>query len=86
MRNFGAEEVGEDEAGEEDPHVWMDPTQIAAALPDLATLLGAVDPTNLQAYERSAKAYAAELHGVDNELRRDAADGAGGRPRARHLP
>ena len=70
-RDFGAEEVGEEEAGEEDPHVWMDPTQIAGALPDLADLLSALDPANLRAYERNAKTYATELRTVDNELRQD---------------
>jgi len=74
LRSFGAEDVGGDEeAGEIDPHVWMDPTQIAAALPALADRLGELDPANASLYRRNAKAYAEQLAGVDRELAKIAA-------------
>ena len=45
-------------AEERDPHVWMDPTLIAAALPALATALGEADPDRAEAYGDRAAAYA----------------------------
>ena len=73
LRSFGAGDVGGEEAGEIDPHVWMDPTQIAAALPALADRLGELDPANASVYRRNAKAYAEELAGVDRDLAKAAA-------------
>ena len=55
-------------AGSEDPHVWMDPTQIEAALPDLADALAEVDPADSAAFERRAAAYGKQLAGLDAEL------------------
>lgn len=58
-------------AGEsEDPHVWLDPTEIEAALPALAEALGEVSPEHAEAYSRRADEFAAELAGLDAELSR----------------
>ena len=74
LRTFSAGDVGgAEEAGEIDPHVWMDPTQVEAALPALAERLGELDPANAARFRRNARAYADELAGVDRELARDAA-------------
>jgi ABC-type Zn uptake system ZnuABC Zn-binding protein ZnuA len=62
----------EDEAGDEgggDPHVWMDPTRTATALPSLAGALADVDPANADEYRHQADRYAAELERLDSELR-----------------
>jgi zinc/manganese transport system substrate-binding protein len=70
-----AEEPGEehaeeeDEHGADDPHVWMDPTRVAAALPSLADALAEVDPNHAADYRRRAKAFAERLEGLDRELR-----------------
>lgn len=61
-------------AGERDPHVWMDPTRVAAALPRVADALAEADPGNAEAYRRRAAAYADELDRLDRELRRTLAD------------
>lgn len=53
-----------------DPHVWMDPTRVARALPALAEDLGDVDPGAAPQYARAADAYVAELRRLDDELRR----------------
>ena len=57
-------------AGEEDPHVWMDPTRIATQLPELAEELARADPESEAAYRDRAAAYARRLTALDRELRR----------------
>ena len=52
----------------EDPHVWMDPSRTAQALPALADALAEADPDNADAYRRRAGAYADELNAVDAEV------------------
>jgi zinc/manganese transport system substrate-binding protein len=58
------------EEGGADPHVWMDPTRVAAALPSLAEALASADPDGAGRYSRAAREYAAELRRLDRELRR----------------
>jgi ABC-type Zn uptake system ZnuABC Zn-binding protein ZnuA len=53
-----------------DPHVWMDPTRLAAAAPGLARALAEADPPDAAAYERRARAYAKRMGALDAELRR----------------
>jgi ABC-type Zn uptake system ZnuABC Zn-binding protein ZnuA len=72
VRSFAEQEVGSEEAGEEDPHVWMDPSEIASAIPDLTGALTALDPSDAQEFERNAKRYEAELRRLDAELRQEA--------------
>lgn len=64
----GAQAGGEDEPGG-DPHVWMDPTRVAQALPSLADALAKADPAGAAGYRARAEAYAAELRELDRELR-----------------
>ena len=52
----------------DDPHVWMDPTRVAAALPALADALAEADPDHAAGYGSRAAAYAAELETLDGEL------------------
>ena len=54
----------------DDPHIWMDPTLVAAALPGLATALGDADPDHARAYRRRAAAYGRRLDTLDSELAR----------------
>jgi zinc/manganese transport system substrate-binding protein len=61
------------EEGGSDPHVWMDPTRVAAALPSLAEALAEVDADGESVYRRAADDYAAELRRTDRELRRELA-------------
>ncbi|MGZ5356648.1 MAG: metal ABC transporter substrate-binding protein [Solirubrobacterales bacterium] len=51
-----------------DPHVWMDPARVAAALPALAAALAEADPAHAAGYRRRANLYAAELTALDAEL------------------
>jgi zinc/manganese transport system substrate-binding protein len=71
----GEHAVEEEHAGEEeheggsgDPHVWMDPTRVAAALPALADALAQADPEHADGYRQRAKDYAAELQALDAEI------------------
>jgi zinc/manganese transport system substrate-binding protein len=63
-----ADHVGTTASSPRDPHVWMDPTRVAAAAPALARALARVDPAGGRRYARRARAYAASLHGLDREL------------------
>jgi zinc/manganese transport system substrate-binding protein len=56
------------DAGEDDPHVWLDPLAIEAALPDLADALAEVDPEHAEDYRQRARGYANELERLDQEL------------------
>jgi ABC-type Zn uptake system ZnuABC Zn-binding protein ZnuA len=65
------EEEEDDHAHEEgslDPHVWMDPTQIEAALPALADALAEISPENAAAFEERADEYTVQLAQLDGEL------------------
>ncbi|MDP9228591.1 MAG: metal ABC transporter substrate-binding protein [Actinomycetota bacterium] len=57
-----------DEEGGLDPHVWMDPTRVAAAVPALADALAQADPEHAAGYRARAARYAAELAALDIEV------------------
>ena len=56
------------EEGGDDPHVWMDPTRVAEALPSLADVLADADPDHANEYRRRAREYERELRTLDREL------------------
>lgn len=56
------------EHGAGDPHVWMDPTRMAAAAPRLADMLAKADPGNADAYRQRAREHADRLRALDSEL------------------
>lgn len=57
---------GEEDA--RDPHVWMDPTRVAEALPSLADALGEVDPGAADGYRERARRYSRRLRSLDRGL------------------
>lgn len=59
---------GEPAHGEFDPHVWMDPTTLAEALPALADAMAELDPDGAELYARRAREYAAGLRTLDRDL------------------
>ena len=59
----------EHDHGEFDPHVWMDPTLVAAWTVDIAEALGEVDPEHGADYARRAAELADELHEIDVWIR-----------------
>ena len=63
-----AAEEGEDEHGAGDPHVWMDPNRVAAALPSLGEALAEADPEHAEGYRERAAAYARRLESLDAEI------------------
>lgn len=63
----GEETSAEEEAGGKDPHVWLDPTRLAAIADKLAERLGAVDPDRAADYTARAKALRADLETLDSE-------------------
>lgn len=62
-------EEGEEHSGG-DPHVWMDPTRVATALPALADALAGEDPEHADGYRRRAEQFASELKELDAEIHR----------------
>lgn len=54
--------------GDGDPHLWMDPTRVTAALPALAAALAEADPAHASGYMQRAKAFAVELKELDREI------------------
>ena len=71
---FGEEHQDEDAAEADDhdhtddPHVWTDPTRIAAALPALAAALAEVEGIDAAAVRTAADGYAAELATLDADI------------------
>jgi zinc/manganese transport system substrate-binding protein len=65
--------AGSGELLPDDPHVWMDPLRVAAAVPSLADELGKVDPAGKEEFARRSSEYAAELEALDRDLNRDLA-------------
>lgn len=59
----------EEEEGGFDPHVWMDPTRVAEAVPSLAEELAKADPEHAAAYRARAKSYVQQLRALDEEMR-----------------
>lgn len=58
----------------EDPHIWTDPTNIAAGLPALGDALGEVDGIDATAVDEGAAAYEAELTQLDQDIEAAVAD------------
>lgn len=56
------------EGGGGDPHVWMDPARVAAAVGSLAAALADTDPENAAGYARRAAAYQKRLRALDREI------------------
>jgi len=59
----------DEEDGGFDPHVWMDPTRIAEAVPALADALAKADPEHADGYRERAASYVRELETLDREIR-----------------
>lgn len=64
----GAQEVSDHEEGEFDPHVWLDPTRMAAIAAAIADRLARVDPDNSGAYRSEARALRADLLALDRRF------------------
>ena len=52
----------------DDPHMWMDPSLVADALPKLAAAMAEADPDNAKAYRQRAAAYGRKLDRLDGQL------------------
>jgi zinc transport system substrate-binding protein len=61
------EEGGQDHLGGKDPHVWLDPTRLAAIADQLAGRLGAVDKAHAADYTVRATGLRTDLTALDAE-------------------
>ena len=59
--------------GEFDPHVWMDPTLVAAWAEEIAEVLAEIDPEHGAEYDQRAHAYAHEMDELDTWVREQVA-------------
>ncbi|MEV4657929.1 metal ABC transporter substrate-binding protein [Micromonospora sp. NPDC049301] len=65
----GEEAHGEEEhGGGKDPHVWLDPTRLAAVGDQLAQRLGKADPDHAADYTARSTALRADLTALDGEF------------------
>lgn len=71
-RSFDDEDHRDDHAdeddhghGSEDPHVWLDPMNMAAVAEDMATRFSEVDPDGAEDYEANAAELVKELEDLD---------------------
>ncbi|HZA58787.1 MAG TPA: metal ABC transporter substrate-binding protein [Solirubrobacterales bacterium] len=69
----GEEDHAEEEEGDhgdDDPHLWMDPTRVAEAVPALGEAMAEADPDHAAGYRARANDYVAQLGGLDAEVER----------------
>lgn len=57
-------------AGQENPHIWMNPKLVALSLSKLSAALADADPEHTDAYRRRAAAYVEDLARLDRQVRR----------------
>ncbi|MEM9045857.1 MAG: zinc ABC transporter substrate-binding protein [Pseudomonadota bacterium] len=58
-----------DHHGELDPHIWLDPMNAALAMQSVATVLAEKDPENATIYLENARAGAAELEALNEDIK-----------------
>lgn len=63
-----AEDDHADEHGDVDPHFWLDPTLMQAAVDAIETELAAVSPADAETFAANAAAYDTELMALDSEF------------------
>lgn len=61
-------EAGEHDHGVCDPHVWMNPLNVAVWASNIAQAFAALDPANAETYRANALEYTAQLEALDLQL------------------
>ena len=61
----GATPVPGEEAGMQDPHVWLDPVDVEVWADNIARACSKADPANASAYSANAASYKAQLQALD---------------------
>jgi zinc transport system substrate-binding protein len=69
-----AEEGEGDEHGDVDPHFWLDPTLLSAAVGEIEAALTDAAPDDAATFAANARAYEDELAGLDDEMAAGLAD------------
>ncbi len=65
-----AHDGGDDDHGDDDPHVWLDPTNMAEMTNRVARMLGELDPANADAFTANAETFVSELATLDADYAR----------------
>jgi zinc transport system substrate-binding protein len=71
LRNIEGVEYEEEDGGDEptaDPHVWLDPSLMAAIVDDIAVRLAEIDRTHAQTYEANTEELKSQLSDLDNDF------------------
>jgi zinc transport system substrate-binding protein len=63
-----------DEHGDVDPHFWLDPTLLSEAVGEIEAALAEAAPGDAGAFAADARAYEAELAGLDRDMEAGLAD------------
>ncbi len=67
-------ELGDQEEGDFDPHVWFDPLNLLVWVDTIANHLSELDPENASLYAANAEAYKEELRALDEWITAQVAD------------
>ncbi len=59
--------------GAEDPHIWLDPRNVSAWLPEITRTLSALDPENAALYARNQQEFEQQLHQLEAQIEQDMA-------------
>ena len=73
-RMIGADADHAHEAGDDDPHYWLDPQRAISVVRQMADEMGKLDPVHREAYLGRATAYVEKLKILDFELQKRAAE------------
>ena len=68
LAGVDGETDGETLAGGKDPHVWLDPANMATMAERIARELSAADPSHASDYEANAKTYTAKLTALGEKM------------------
>ncbi len=71
IEDQGAQDADEHAGG--DPHVWTDPSLVAAWVERIAQALGERDPSNAETYRENAAAYQGQLRELDTWIQEQVA-------------
>lgn len=65
----GAENEGEQDEHDVDPHTWTDPDNVMIWVENISTKLSELDPQNAETYQANAEKYTSELMELDSWIR-----------------
>jgi zinc transport system substrate-binding protein len=65
------EHEGEEDHGDQDPHIWLNPQNAIIQVQNIRDALAANDPQNADFYMSNAKAYISSLRKLDEDIKKE---------------